>query len=94
MGLGWFDWTAGSLNLSRLRGRSARSAGWGLSPPRESLRGDTPTPALTPALPRKRERGRTSLVVTTKIDPIVLYVAIGAPSGLTGCGWPSSSIET
>jgi len=89
MGLGWFDWTAGSLNLSRLRGRSARSAGWGLSPPRESLRGDTPTPAL----PRKRERGRTSLVVTTKLDPIVLYVAIGV-SCRTGCGRPSSSIET
>ncbi|GMO11736.1 hypothetical protein TM233_04550 [Bradyrhizobium sp. TM233] len=43
---------AGSLNLSRLRGRSARSAGWGLSPHRECPRLER---APSPALSRKRE---------------------------------------
>jgi hypothetical protein len=62
------DLAADALHLSRLRGRSARSAGGGSLHSGSVARGDTPTPAL----PRKRERERTFFVVAVKLNFIIL----------------------
>lgn len=64
------DRATNSVNLSRLRGRSARSAGWGLSPRRDFPRGLQTIPLRRhplPNPPRKREREHT--VVAAAIEP-------------------------
>ncbi len=62
---GWIDLAADALHLSRLRGRSARSAGWGLSPLGQCRPRRHPHPS-------KRERERTFFVVAIKPNFIML----------------------